>query len=397
MAILSSPMSHAAESIGKYHACIGQQDPYRSKGGRLTQAWQVIRQDRANDHRSGIRQPGDENDGFVCHVTRNGWSIALAVMLLHASVIASADCHYIGMRGIDITYNPDLLTWDKVIPLIALEAGRFYSLGPERTMGVELHGGKARDLPGRFYYIPQHLIAGDGNFSLRIMLIDPDDTTPDDTLLPLTETPISLSAEKFSMDRQGVRVDYQPIWNAVHPSNPIHIDVEIRRRAGRCDQKSMEGILEDTERRGQNELKRLLDRVLNYTKPHLLGGREYRFYLKEKKVSAATYDLALAKALAIARANSRELIGLGRQIESLREIHGFERVWEEYRLLISQLASQAMSLEFQQDGHQQQARMPTLSLHPRWKDFWLSTEKTTLAKWSLALPEGLSPAAGTKP
>lgn len=50
--------------IGEYTAYIGQRDLRSSEGTRLTQAWQVIRQDRANYHRFNIRDRGDQGDSF---------------------------------------------------------------------------------------------------------------------------------------------------------------------------------------------------------------------------------------------------------------------------------------------------------------------------------------------
>jgi len=52
----------AQNVIGGYRAFIGQADLANSRGVTLTQPWQVIRQDRANLHRFGISQPGDERD-----------------------------------------------------------------------------------------------------------------------------------------------------------------------------------------------------------------------------------------------------------------------------------------------------------------------------------------------
>lgn len=60
----SSGVAHADELIESYGAYIGQDDLYNSSNERLTQPWQVIRQDRANVHRFGVRQPGDDVDGF---------------------------------------------------------------------------------------------------------------------------------------------------------------------------------------------------------------------------------------------------------------------------------------------------------------------------------------------
>ncbi len=61
--LFAGPLS-AQELIGSYAAYIGQDDLYNSRGARLTEPWQVLRQDRANYHRFGISQPGDEWDPF---------------------------------------------------------------------------------------------------------------------------------------------------------------------------------------------------------------------------------------------------------------------------------------------------------------------------------------------
>ena len=61
---VSGGIAKADELIESYGAYIGQDDLYNSSNERLTQPWQVIRQDRANVHRFGVRQPGDDVDGF---------------------------------------------------------------------------------------------------------------------------------------------------------------------------------------------------------------------------------------------------------------------------------------------------------------------------------------------
>lgn len=50
--------------LESYVAYIGDMDLYNSNGQRLTQPWQIIRQDRANYHRFRIRHDGDESDSF---------------------------------------------------------------------------------------------------------------------------------------------------------------------------------------------------------------------------------------------------------------------------------------------------------------------------------------------
>ncbi len=65
LALLASTTVAQADSlIGSYVAYIGSQDLYNSNGQRLNEPWQVLRQDRANYHRFGISQPGDEWDPF---------------------------------------------------------------------------------------------------------------------------------------------------------------------------------------------------------------------------------------------------------------------------------------------------------------------------------------------
>lgn len=54
----------AQDVVGGYAAWIGIDDLYNSEGARLSQPWQVLRQDRANYHRYNIWQDGDEWDPF---------------------------------------------------------------------------------------------------------------------------------------------------------------------------------------------------------------------------------------------------------------------------------------------------------------------------------------------
>ncbi len=55
--------------VEEYNAYIGEEDLYNSNGERLSEPWQIIRQDRANYHRFGTSQPGDEGDSFFASAT----------------------------------------------------------------------------------------------------------------------------------------------------------------------------------------------------------------------------------------------------------------------------------------------------------------------------------------
>ncbi|MEJ1967613.1 MAG: hypothetical protein WDN03_03095 [Rhizomicrobium sp.] len=54
----------AAEVIDSYNAWLSPADHRNSNGERLTTAAAVIRQDRANFHKFGVRDPGDDDDTY---------------------------------------------------------------------------------------------------------------------------------------------------------------------------------------------------------------------------------------------------------------------------------------------------------------------------------------------
>lgn len=66
--LMTTGAAKADELIDAYNAYIGQDDLYNSRGVRLSEPWQVIRQDRANYYKFGIHQPGDEPDRFFASV-----------------------------------------------------------------------------------------------------------------------------------------------------------------------------------------------------------------------------------------------------------------------------------------------------------------------------------------
>lgn len=57
-------MARAQQLIGSYVALLSDRDHFNSNGQRLESAAAIIRQDRANFHRFGIRDPEDQDDPF---------------------------------------------------------------------------------------------------------------------------------------------------------------------------------------------------------------------------------------------------------------------------------------------------------------------------------------------
>ncbi len=79
--------AQAQEVVGSYAAYIGEDDLYNSQGERLTEPWQVLRQDRANYHKFKIRQRGDEGDPFFSDVNNRA---AMEQMVMNGSIEAQA-------------------------------------------------------------------------------------------------------------------------------------------------------------------------------------------------------------------------------------------------------------------------------------------------------------------
>lgn len=312
--------------------------------------------------------------------------LALVLILISSAHTAVADCFHIGLRGLKIGKNPDAFFWDKVSPLIGLEPGRFYSLAPEGLTSVSMSGGKAGQLPGRYYYIPQHLISADNQFSLWLMVVDPDDKTADDTVLPAVERKISLDDKHFSMRHHLISLNIEAFTDAVAAiPNWLQFDLEVRRRAGECDKRSAEGAAMDREYRNRNEVKRLKDRVFHFDKPHLVGGREYRPYYRSS-IREVKKVRAIPKAIAIARLNGTELIALGKEIRSLQGTQGYEELWDEYRLLAQRLGKQQFTIKYRQEEEPQQTFRPTLLMHPEWGDAVDDAGRRQLKEWSITLP-----------
>jgi hypothetical protein len=64
MSLYAPTFSHAQQLVGSYVALLSEADHFNSNGQRLTSAAAIIRQDRANFHRYGVRDRGDETDTF---------------------------------------------------------------------------------------------------------------------------------------------------------------------------------------------------------------------------------------------------------------------------------------------------------------------------------------------
>lgn len=70
-AVLLTPLpkpAHADDQVTAFYIELGREDFFNSRGTALRDVAAVIRQDRANFHRFGIRHPGDQSDRFFGNV-----------------------------------------------------------------------------------------------------------------------------------------------------------------------------------------------------------------------------------------------------------------------------------------------------------------------------------------
>ncbi|MGC9419419.1 MAG: hypothetical protein ACP5EN_10670 [Rhodovulum sp.] len=83
-ALICAPaLAPAQQLLEQYVAVIGAQDLFNSRGMRLVEPWQILRQDRANFHRYGLRDPGDQGDSFFADI---GNRAAMEQMLMRGRI-----------------------------------------------------------------------------------------------------------------------------------------------------------------------------------------------------------------------------------------------------------------------------------------------------------------------
>src|SRR3954453_6561048 len=68
LASASSGKAQQQQPMESYVAFLSERDHFNSSGERLRSAAAIIRQDRANFHRFGIRDPADQSDIFFADV-----------------------------------------------------------------------------------------------------------------------------------------------------------------------------------------------------------------------------------------------------------------------------------------------------------------------------------------
>lgn len=296
---------------------------------------------------------------------------------------SSADCYYVSLQKFKVKESADVLSWGNFAPFIALEVGHLYPLAPEG----KLEAPHDTEMTGRRYYVPRHMIDSTGAFSLWLTMIDYDEDTPDDIVLPLTKKSIILNNDSFISGPRSFTLEYTPFGD-LHPphSNSQQFTFKIERQQKGCNYDSEQGRVEDSLFRRENELKRLRAHVLGYEN-YPGDSQEYHSY-RVKEVEERRLESALPRALDMASINARELITLGDALRELSDIPGYERVWSEYAELIRVLWAQEIPLRYRDEkGNKQQSMVPSLAFHPAWKKLMPNRVLPVLpTEWVVHLP-----------
>ena len=96
--LTAAPAAQAQQLLESYTAFLGTHDHFNSNGIRLTEPWQIIRQDRANYHRYRIRDAEDQSDRFFGSIANR----ALAEQWLANGSISASARHSIVNREVII-------------------------------------------------------------------------------------------------------------------------------------------------------------------------------------------------------------------------------------------------------------------------------------------------------
>jgi len=313
--------------------------------------------------------------------------LASIILISFFGKAAVADCYYIRLSGYHLTQESDIFSWGELSPLIGLEAGYYFHLTPSGQHIIDISSGKASNLQGELYYIPQDLIDKNKQFSLRVMVLDRDNDTADDLVLPLNERSISLAPESFVLDRLRVDAYFRQFGDltTTRPRHEQSYQFEILREPQDCSPDTAEGRANDQRFRSENYLKHLRLHIKFYGEAFLSGGQEYQSY---RVPTLKTQSLVNAMDIAetIAAVNSSELIALGVSLEKLRDVKNFSDVWREYRRLVRRLLRQKITIQYREEKKLKKVEVPSLSFHPDWEKLTGNADILPPENWKIQIP-----------
>jgi len=202
---------------------------------------------------------------------------------------------------------------------------------------------------------------------LTLMVLDRDEETDDDLVLPLRTHRVDLSEGFSAAGRKSFAIDELYVLDDnMTKSNAVRFRFELKRTEGACGDEGM-----DRAHRRASRVHELRSRIFRYFDEPVLGGREAKLFVEYQTDDAATAD-------AIARRNLHELMALGREVERLEGAEGFDELRHDLGKLIAQLEQKRLTFtrEEEADGKTNKVVVsaPALASDPEWKRFMPEAE-----------------------
>lgn len=274
-------------------------------------------------------------------------SAALAMLLVCGpSGAEESYCHWIRLTGLYIEQSPDFLARGDYLPLVGLEPGELFSLLSGSEESVRLPSKREQEIDGHWYYVPAHLI-DDRTMILNVMMLDRDEDTDDDLVLPMRSHRVGLDQGFSPSGHKEIEIpevyilDDQPT-----KSNEVRFRFELLRRPGLCSLDGTRGEAANSALRDENRVHDLRTRIFQYFDEPVIAGREAKLFVDDEAKDAAA-------AYAIAKRNLHELLGLGREVERLDGAKGFDELHHEFGRLIAILQEKRLRFSVvEKDGTQ---------------------------------------------
>jgi len=288
------------------------------------------------------------------------------ILAFGMSEAEESGCYWIRLNGLYIEKSSDFLARGDYLPLIGLEPGDLYSLlsGAEESIG--LSATREQRIDGHWYYIPAHLI-DKGAMTLKFMVLDRDKETDDDLVLPLRSHSIRLDGGSWRLGRMQIEVpEAYVLDDQLAKINRMRFHFELQRRPGLCSPERSRGAAADSAYRNENRLHHLRTRIFRYFETPVLAGREAKLFVDD-----ATTDAEAA--FALAKQNLHELLALGREVDQLEGVVGFDELRHEFGKLIARLGQMRLSFTLVEKNGEKSRQVsvnaPALASDPEWKQF----------------------------
>lgn len=237
----------------------------------------------------------------------------LCVLLVTAQDVAETDHQddhffWIELTEMRIDMTGDFGISGEVTPLIGVEPGRWDCPLSGVQDSVKMRNGVSMRFGGDSLYLPRHIMRP-GRIAFGFCIVERDETSPDDVLLPPRLVEITLKDAAFKDDRAVLVRTFHCLTEINTPPgyaiNEIEVTFRLMRRVARQldvpkDAKDVDAFL-----RQRSEIRSLRRMLFHLFDAQIIGGMEVRLLTFEGSANDA--DAAASLARLLAEANLHEV------------------------------------------------------------------------------------------